>query len=123
MTSFHFRGPGRHSDPEARADAARASKQADSTRREMEGVEARLDKLTLVCEAMWQLLRDKTGLSDAELVEQISQLDAADGKMDGMGQRAPVDCPSCGRTISARHVKCMYCGAYKSDLGPFDLTR
>jgi len=73
-------------------------------------VTARLDRTLLAFEALWTLLREKLGLSDLELVERINELDLSDGKLDGRLRKTPVSCPGCGRTMSRKFPKCMYCG-------------
>jgi len=69
-----------------------------------------LDRTTLVCEAMWTLLRDRTGLTEEDLVNRVNEIDLSDGKLDGKVRRGGVCCPSCGRTVARRFRKCLYCG-------------
>jgi len=38
-----------------------------------------LERLTLVCESMWQLLREKTSLTEEELSAKVTELDLEDG--------------------------------------------
>ena len=83
---------------------------AGAVRANVGEVDARLDRTLLAFEAMWTLLREKLGLSDLELVERINELDLSDGKLDGRVRKTPVSCPSCGRTMSRKFTKCMYCG-------------
>ena len=70
----------------------------------------RLDRAMLACEAMWTILRDKLNLTDAELVDRINAVDLSDGQLDGKVRKPVVSCPKCGRTMSAKMSKCMYCG-------------
>lgn len=66
---------------------------------------------------MWQLLKEKTDLSNAALTEAILAVDASDGRSDGKLAAQPTECRSCGRKrlSSARHV-CLWCG----ELMPID---
>lgn len=91
-------------------DVAEAKGAAREARTQQVEVEARLDRTLLAFEAMWTLLRDKLDLTDQELVQRINELDLSDGKLDGKVRKSPVSCPSCGRTLSRRFPKCMYCG-------------
>ena len=95
-------------DPSAHAEAAQAKGDARATT--VAELEARLERTLLACEAMWTLLRDKIGLTDLELIERINDVDLSDGRLDGKVRKSAVSCPSCGRTISRRFPKCMYCG-------------
>ena len=92
------------------SDAAEAKGAAREALTQQAEVEARLDRTLLAFEAMWTLLRDKLGVTDQELVQRINELDLSDGKLDGKVRKSPVSCPSCGRTLSRRFPKCMYCG-------------
>lgn len=90
--------------------AAGASKAAKAAGRDARGLEDRLDRALLACEAMWSILRDKLGVTDVELVERINDIDLSDGKLDGKVRKTAVACPKCNRTISQRFPTCMYCG-------------
>ena len=92
------------------ADAAEAKGDVRATRRNLGELDARLDRTLLACEAMWTLLREKLGVSDLALIERINELDLSDGRLDGKVRKTPVSCPSCGRTLSRKFPKCMYCG-------------
>jgi len=71
---------------------------------------ARIDRMMLACEAMWSFLSEKLSLTDDELVQRMNDLDLSDGKLDGKVRKGAVSCPKCGRTISRRLPKCIYCG-------------
>jgi hypothetical protein len=90
-----------------------SSQQAEGVARRAETtaeLEARLDRTALACEAMWTILRDKLGLTDEQLIERINDVDLSDGQLDGKVRKSPVSCPRCGRTMSRKFPKCMYCG-------------
>ena len=59
---------------------------------------------------MWELLSEKTGITEHDLVTRIAEIDARDGVADGKMTYAPVKCPQCQRTIFPRQQKCLYCG-------------
>jgi hypothetical protein len=91
-------------------DAARAEGKARRVGTDVAELEARLDRTLLACEAMWTILRDKLGVTDEQLIERINDVDLSDGQLDGKVRKTPGSCPSCGRTISRKFPKCMYCG-------------
>jgi ribosomal protein S27AE len=72
--------------------------------------EERLDKLTLITMAMWELLRDNTKFTELDLLAKVQELDLRDGKPDGKVSLTVCKCPKCSRTMSPRHKKCLYCG-------------
>jgi hypothetical protein len=70
----------------------------------------RVDQLLLVCAAMWELLSEKAGLAETDLVAKIAEIDARDGVADGKITFSPVPCPKCQRPIFAKQQRCLYCG-------------
>ena len=80
-----------------------------------------IEKLYLLVETLWSILKEKTGLADEYLLELVKQLDLADGKLDGCN-RANADirkCSNCGKTILKGQSKCAYCGEEAKDVSLF----
>lgn len=73
-------------------------------------VEQRVDQLLLVVQAMWTLIQEKTGLTDAELLARMTELDARDGTADGHVRHPPVKCAKCGATVARKFNRCLFCG-------------
>ena len=105
---------------EAEGAAGRARKRAGAAERNLRTAEDRLDKLTLVCMAMWELIQETTGLTEEKLLERVKQIDLRDGVADGKVTTKVAQCPKCNRIMSPRHKKCLYCGAAKLKVGAFD---
>jgi len=95
----------RGATPASTSDPAAARAQAKA-----ETLEQRLDRALLTLEAMWTLLRERSGVTDEELVQRIVELDESDGFLDGKVRRPPRSCPHCGRTTPLRFARCLYCG-------------
>lgn len=95
--------------------AEHAANEANRTARDVAGdirrLQSRVDRLALVCQGLWELLRERTDLTEEDLQQKVAQIDAADGSSDGKVTVAPVKCSACGRTVSPRQDRCMYCGA------------
>ena len=72
-------------------------------------LEEQLGRLTLVCTAMWTLLRQRFGVTDQELLEAIQEVDLRDGVLDGQYKPSALTCPACGRRNNRRRRACMYC--------------
>ncbi len=98
---------------------ARRARTPSSKTRELEG---RVNQLTLVCMAMWSILKEKAGVTEKELLARVEQIDLADGKADGKMTVRIVKCTACGRTLGRRHRKCLYCGAPRVGSTAFDGT-
>lgn len=81
----------------------------------------RIDRLTLVCLAMWELLAEHTSLTDADLRAKLERIDAADGRPDGY-HRPPADQCACGAAVAAGAPRCQFCGADAPERSPFKMV-
>ena len=73
----------------------------------------RLEKLSLICRAMWTLVQERANLSEKELIERTTEVDLLDGKADGRVSVPARECTTCKRTIAPHHERCLYCGGKK----------
>jgi hypothetical protein len=69
-----------------------------------------LQLLSLTCEAMWSLIRERTDLTEEDLSQRVTELDMADGVKDNRHMKGPVDCPKCGSKICRKFSRCLFCG-------------
>lgn len=104
----------------ARTQAAQADTAARSAARQVAALEERVEKLSLVCMAMWSLLQDKTGVTEEQLLERVKTLDLMDGVADGKATRTISKCTRCKRVMAPRHRRCLYCGAERLVESAFD---
>ena len=109
-----------HQADSAMANASEASRVASDARMTAQDLTERIDNLTLVCMAMWTLMREKTGVTEEELMQRVKDLDLMDGVEDGKITKTVAKCGSCNRVMSPRHKKCMYCGAERLVASAFD---
>lgn len=72
---------------------------------------AEYERLVLVTHALWELLSERVGISDAELLAKIQEIDARDGQADGRMRSTPTECPKCRRANTQIRTQCLYCGA------------
>lgn len=73
-------------------------------------LEQRMDQMLLVVQAMWTLVQEKTGLTDAELLARVTGLDSHDGATDGRVSKPPVKCAKCGAAVARKFNRCLFCG-------------
>jgi hypothetical protein len=72
-------------------------------------VDERVDRLSLIVEAIWELL-EESGYSEEALEAKVAEIDARDGRVDGKARRPPVRCSSCGASSPAGRATCQMCG-------------
>jgi len=99
----------------AMQDSAAAKSKASQAAGRIRILEANLAKMLMINEALWEILRDKQGLTDEDLNQKLYEIDMRDGVLDGKNQRSVSECPSCHRKVSPRHPACIYCGQIIND--------
>ena len=87
-------------------------------------LEQRYERMSLVTNALWQLLKAHTGLTDADLKKYIEKVDLADGVLDGKVARnkGAMDCPKCSRRVLKSATVCAWCGEKLTSGDPFHST-
>ncbi len=83
-------------------------------------LQAEVERLYFITEALWRILKEKHCLDENELVKQITLIDIEDGRLDGRKPKTPPQpCPKCNRTVGRQRVKCLFCGEPIAQ-NPFD---
>jgi hypothetical protein len=95
---------------EAKSEAEHATQQTATQAERIERLEASLSRMALVSQAMWEVLRAKLVVPEAELLAKIQEIDLRDGVEDGKMGSETTTCPKCERKQSARNARCLYCG-------------
>jgi hypothetical protein len=82
----------------------------EKVQREIHRLESKIDGLALISQALWELIRQHTSLTDADIRAKVAEIDARDGRIDGRITGTPGSCAKCNRPTHSRQVSCMYCG-------------
>jgi hypothetical protein len=95
----------------AQSAGERASRVAGDVRIQNEAITFDVEKLFMITEALWTILKEQHGYSDDELIGRIQEIDLRDGKLDGkVAKQQNPPCPHCGRTLIGKRPVCFYCG-------------
>jgi hypothetical protein len=114
---FDLYQQGRINDVETTAQDT--SRKATASHERVRQLEESVARLVLLNAAMWSLLKDRTGLTDAQLNARIRDVDLRDGVEDGKITPDVQTCQKCGRTMAPRHRHCIYCGGERLTTSPF----
>jgi hypothetical protein len=78
---------------------------------EVSELRADVERLYIITEALWRILKEKHGMEDNDIIRQIATIDMEDGRLDGRKAKTPPQpCPKCGRVVGKQRMKCLYCG-------------
>jgi len=80
-------------------------------RRKTNKLRRQIQELRLVSMAMFELLTEKTQISNEELIAKIDEIDRRDGVVDGRLREpgGPPRCPQCERVLMKSSQRCLYC--------------
>jgi hypothetical protein len=92
-------------------EATEAKSTAREAQTQVELLAHDIDRLLLLSEAMWTLMKKEHGYSDDTLIKLIEEIDQKKTIVDGLAIKNPPQlCPSCHRPNSAKRMFCIYCG-------------
>lgn len=104
------------------AQSDELQKQTSSTQARYAELEMRHEQLKLATLALWRLLKDRVGLTEAELKRYVESTDLLDGATDGKADltRELVKCARCSRFVLNTAIVCPYCGTRQESGDAFD---
>jgi len=76
----------------------------------VEYLEDNINRLTLITQALWEILQKRVGIEESELTALIEEIDLRDGELDGKITKKPQKCSKCNQTVSVKTNVCVYCG-------------
>lgn len=98
-------------DAYATVTASQAQSTAQQTQIKVEAFQHDIDRLLLITEALWTLVKQQNGYDDNTLVQLIQGIEQRRASPDGTSPKdAPIACPACGRPNTATRNFCIYCG-------------
>lgn len=95
---------------EAQSDASSSVRKVSNLEQRIAELERRVDRQALASQALWEILRERLGLTDAVVFAKMTEIDLRDGVADGRISARVASCAGCGRAVSSARPKCVYCG-------------
>jgi ribosomal protein L32 len=90
--------------PQDRGKLEDTRREIDILRETVSDLERRLEKQAVLLRALFALLGERPGFTEAELIERFRQVETYKACAPA------IKCPSCGRAVNLRHHRCLYCG-------------
>jgi hypothetical protein len=104
-----YYGSGMDAFTSTTATEARIS--ADQAKTQTEILKHDIDRLLLITEALWTILKQQNNYTDDTLVQLIQGIEQSRTSPDSTTSKdAPIACPACGRPNTAKRNFCIYCG-------------
>ena len=119
--TYHSRAGMRAAQSATRFAANEVSNRVHKTGREFSSVDDRIDRLAMLCEAMWELISENTDLDEQDLQAKFTEIDERDGRQNYRRQRVAHECGECGAKVPPVRVHCQFCGAPAKPATLFDL--
>ncbi|MBX7246956.1 MAG: hypothetical protein K1X53_15775 [Candidatus Sumerlaeaceae bacterium] len=99
---------------EAENAAERARSNAERFESRLTDLEIRMNRMALACQALWEILRDRGGISEDEVFRRMEEIDVRDGNLDGKIGAEVIQCEGCGKNVNSTRLICIYCGRRNS---------
>jgi hypothetical protein len=95
----------------ASAEAVAAQSTAREAETKVDLLTHDIDRLLMITESMWTLMKKEHGYTDDVLTKLIEEIENRKIIVDGITVKDPPQpCPGCGRMNSAKRMFCIYCG-------------
>lgn len=95
---------------DAQRSASAAADSAKQTKEDAQSLRRKIDALALANQALFEILNERMGIQEQDVIRRMAQIDSRDGRKDGKMGGAPVPCRKCGRTTNTAEKYCIYCG-------------
>jgi len=69
-----------------------------------------VERLALTNAALVEILSERVGVTERDILEKIEEIDLRDGVKDGKITMKPRNCSKCSRVLPAKRKICLYCG-------------
>ncbi|TLD69669.1 hypothetical protein FEM03_17080 [Phragmitibacter flavus] len=106
----------------AQQQADRAARKTDGFADDLKQLRRHVDRLSLACQSLWELVKERTDLTEADIEQRMLDIDLRDGVQDGKIGMQIIDCPQCHSKTNSRRQTCIMCGTELPRTHHFDGT-
>lgn len=120
MTDFSSMYGGNSSKEETERGALKSSDVVDEFIRRIAVIENKLNRIALISEVQWEILKQVTSFTDEQLTDRIESL----VQEKENNAKTKVTCPKCSQRTFEKNRKCIYCGMdlnVQKKVNPFDI--
>ncbi|MHC4995335.1 MAG: hypothetical protein ACYTGQ_09815, partial [Planctomycetota bacterium] len=91
MTGFNFHAASNYGEakPIHSRSVADVETEARRTKTDVKNLEDEVERLYMLTEAMWTMLKESGMFTDSDLVERVAEIDLRDGRLDGRDKTKP----------------------------------
>jgi predicted Zn-ribbon and HTH transcriptional regulator len=100
---------------DAQKTASAAVDSAKESKEDAQSLRRKIDALALANQALFEILAERLGIKERDVVRRMVEIDQRDGRKDGKMGGAPLPCRKCGRTTNTAQKYCVYCGEPVTD--------
>ena len=90
--------------PGLKRKAAATERDVNAAQDSITALQGDVERLLILTEALWTLLKRQQKLDDSVLVKLIEEIDLRDGQLDGRVAGTVKECPSCKRPWEASEI-------------------
>lgn len=84
---------------------------ANTEETRVEALEERVERLSFICEAMWNLMSEELGLDLGRLTAKLAEIGSPDSSPAEGDTEDDTVCPNCGNAKPAEAELCLFCSA------------
>lgn len=99
--------------------ASAAALEGSSDLRAAARLDDKVNRLALICRAMFELMQASSGVTEDQLKAKIVEIDLSDGQADGKVTARAKRCPKCDAMMSPQMGRCLFCGHQDDSASPF----
>ena len=88
----------------------------------VDSLKRRIEVMALANQALFEMLQNRLGITEEEVISRMAEIDSRDGVKDGKIGASVVKCRRCSKPVSTTRQRCIYCREVVIDGHLFEKT-